>query len=172
MNYQNAKAFLFAMLAGLAAPAYAADEPVACPDGLICASDPAAIVAALQESGYRAKLDKTEKGEPIIESAAAGYNYTIYLMGCKEKKACSWLSFQSSFDNDDGNNSLEWTNEWNSDHYFSTMSLTKTKTLVVAYDVTMVGGLNKTNFSDVVVTWSDVLGEVRTFFNTHTVKKK
>ncbi len=49
-----------------------------CPSGLICASDPKGVAAALQELGYKAALGKDgDDGRPKISSAANGYNFTV-----------------------------------------------------------------------------------------------
>lgn len=154
-----------------AVPAGAADGKDAkagpsCAAGMVCASDPATVAAALIDAGYRAKPDKMDNGAPMISSAAAGYNYDLFFSGCTENKECKSLTFSVTFSDDDKVNSAELANEWNAGYRFSTMALNKDKTLTVTYDVTTVGGINKENFADVIEWWSLILGDLRVFFNT------
>lgn len=164
-------AVLALMMVG--SPAIAADsEP--CPAGLICASDPKGVAAALQELGYRAALGKDEdSGRPEISSAASGYNYTVYFYDCEKEAKCASLQFNISF-SDDGGNTVELANKWNLNKRFLQMSVNDKKTLYASYDVTTVGGLTKKNFADVVDWWSVMLGELSKFFKENpapTAKK-
>jgi hypothetical protein len=159
----------FMMASAWSGAAYA-DEP--CDAKLVCASNPKSIVTALQDAGYKAVLSKSEStGNPMIESAASGYDYTIFFYECDDGKNCGSLQFQASF-SDDGANNAELANKWNSDKRFSQMSVDEDKSLGFAYDVTTVGGLNKTNFADVLDWWALMLGEVSKFFKENPAPKK
>lgn len=153
----------------VAVPARAAD----CPASLVCASNPQGVVASLQAQGYKAVLGKSENtGNPKISSAASGYDYTIFFYGCEKGANCTSLGFSISF-SDDGTNSAELANEWNSDKRFSAMSFDKSdKSLMLTYDVSTVGGLNQVNFADVVDWWQTMLGQARVFFNAHPAAVK
>lgn len=80
-------------IGALALPSWAADtEP--CGANLVCASDPQSVVQALQAEGYKAALGKSSQtGNPKIESAASGYNYTIYFYECEQGRQCGSLQF-------------------------------------------------------------------------------
>ncbi len=152
-----------------ATPALAADtEP--CGKGLICASNPATVVAALQETGYKAKLDKDNEGDPKISSSASGYDFDILFYGCKANKQCDSLQFRISFEKD-GANTFELANKWNSTKRFSQASISDKGSFLADYDVTTVGGLTKTNFADVVDWWSVTLGNLKTFFTENPPPK-
>jgi len=153
----------------ISGPARAAD----CPASLVCASNPAGIVSSLQAQGYKAVLGKSDStGNPKISSAASGYDYTIFFYGCEKGTNCTSLGFSITFA-DDGTNSADLANEWNSDKRFSAMSFDKSdKSLMLTYDVSTIGGLNQVNFADVVDWWQTMLGQARTFFNAHPAPKK
>ncbi|KKW92745.1 YbjN domain-containing protein [Sphingobium chungbukense] len=154
-----------------ASPSWAADADP-CGDGLVCASDPQSVVRALQAEGYKAALDKSKTtGNPLIESAANGYNFTIFFYECEQAKKCGSLQFQLSFE-DDGGNTPELANKWNKDKRFSQMSVWDDHSLALAYDVTTVGGLNQKNFADVIDWWAVMLGEAAKFFKENPVKGK
>lgn len=150
------------LLAALAGPANAAEA--SCPAGLICASDPQTVVAAMQSNGYKAQLGKnTATGNPKIDSSASGYNYAVLFYGCESNRDCKSLSFVVTFEND-GTNTPELANRWNKENRFSQMAANDDGTLTLTYDVTTIGGLNQTNFADVVDWWSVMLAKLPGFF--------
>ncbi|WP_242122643.1 YbjN domain-containing protein [Sphingobium sp. Sx8-8] len=159
------------MFGTLAGPSWAADnEP--CGDGLVCASSPQSVVQALQAAGYKAALSKSKTtGNPMIESAASGYSFSIFFYECEQARNCGSLQFQLSFE-DDGGNTPELANKWNKDKRFAQMSVWDDHSLALAYDVTTVGGLNQKNFADVIDWWAVMLGEAAKFFKDNPAPAK
>lgn len=162
---------LLLWLAGMSGTALAADgDP--CGAAMVCASKPQSVVEALQSAGYKAVLSKSKStGNPMIESAASGYNYSIFFYECEENAQCGSLQFQISFE-DDGGNTPELANKWNKDKRFSQMSVWDDNSLALAYDVSTVGGLNQKNFADVIDWWAVMLGEAGKFFKENPAPKK
>lgn len=160
-------AALAAMLATGSAQA-ADDKP--CGKGLVCASAPQTIATALSAAGYKAELTTDKAGDPMIRSAAAGYNFIVYFYGCKDHKQCSSLQFMSSFEAD-GTNTPELANKWNNSKRFSQMAVTDDGALDFSYDVATIGGLNQENFTDVIEWWEAMLGQVSQFFKEQSPKK-
>ncbi|WHO37140.1 YbjN domain-containing protein [Sphingobium sp. AP49] len=156
--------WLLPMLMLSASGAIAATPPADCAANLVCASRPQSVVEALQGAGYKAALTKNKSsGNPMIESAASGYNFTVYFYGCEKAANCNSLQFAINFA-DDGGNTPELANKWNQSKRFIQMSIADDKTLDVAYDVSTIGGLNQDNFADVVDWWAVMLGELGKFF--------
>lgn len=131
---------------------------------MVCASNPKSVVDAFREAGYKAKLQIDNEGDPLIESAAAGYNFDTLFYGCVETKSCDSLQFRVTFVKEP-ENTLELANKWNVRRRFSQMSVTDDGRLVVSWDVDTVGGLNSKNFADVLATWESILGELGKFFD-------
>lgn len=158
----------------MAGAADAATPTTDCAANMVSASRSQSVVDALQAAGYKAALTKSKStGNPMIESAASGYNFTIYFYGCEEMKDCNSLQFGINFA-DDGGNTVELANKWNQSKRFIQMSLADDKTLDVSYDVSTIGGLSQENFADVVDWWSVMLGELSKFFKENpapTLKK-
>jgi hypothetical protein len=152
----------------LGAGAAQAADKIPCGKGLICANAPQTVADALQAAGYKAVLKKSPStGNPMIESAASGYNFRVFFYECEANKDCASLQFSVFFD-DDGGNSAELANIWNNDRRFSQMSFDpKDKSLSFSYDVSTFGGLNTRNFSDVLDWWSGLLGQLPAFFKAH-----
>ena len=158
-------AIRWAMAAALAMawmPANAEDtEP--CAKGLVCASAPDTVAKALQDAGYKASLSTDEDGDPMITSAASGYDFNVFFYECKDGKDCASLHFSVSF-SDDGKNTAELANLWNRQRRFSQMAVAEDGSLAMTYDVTTFGGLNQRNFSDVIDWWQTMLGALNAFF--------
>jgi hypothetical protein len=62
---------------------------------MIDLSDPANVVKALQDEGYKAKLDTGKDGDPFISSAANGNNFRINFFRCEGGKKCGSIEFTS-----------------------------------------------------------------------------
>lgn len=154
----------------LAAASASATDTNPCGTGLICASKPDTVVQALQDAGYKAKLDKDSGGDPMVSSSASGYDFDILFYGCKSNVQCDSLQFRISFLKD-GANTPTLANKWNSDKRFSQASISDKGNFVVGYDVTTAGGLTKANFADVIDWWSVTLGNLKTFFAENPAPK-
>ena len=76
------------------------------------ASDPIGIAEYLRDQGYRAQVGRDSYDDPMIETAAAGVNYSIYFYGCSDNRDCQDLQFSAGFDID-GRISPEGINTWN-----------------------------------------------------------
>jgi hypothetical protein len=149
------------LLSSVASGAAAKDaEP--CAKAMVCASDPKSVVAALQDEGYKAKLETAADGDPKISSSAGGYNYTVHFYGCEKGAQCDSLQFYLGFKSED-DNTPAYANAWNTKKRYITMSADEDKSLNLRYDVTTAGGLTKRNFADVIDWWAVMLGDFDNF---------
>lgn len=135
-----------------------------CAADTVCAADPEGIAAKMREDGYQAKLTKARDGDPMIESGASGYNFTVQFYDCTDGADCKSLQFLVIF-KDDGTNTPDLANRWNKAKRFVQMAARDDGSLSVSYDVTTLGGLTPKNFSDVLDWWSVMLSQVRQFFS-------
>jgi Putative bacterial sensory transduction regulator len=139
-----------------------AKDTDACAKGMVCASDPKSVVQALQDEGFKAKLETGSDGDPKISSSASGYNFTVHFYGCEKGAQCDSLQFYLGFKSED-DNTPAYANAWNVKKRFITMSAEDDKSLNMRYDVTTAGGLTKRNFADVVDWWTVMLDDFDTF---------
>ncbi len=161
------RAILAAALAALMAGSAQAADKESCAAAMICASAPQSVVDALQKAGYKAVLTNSETtGNPMIESAANGYNFHIFFYECEEKKNCASLQFSIAFAGEEAN-TPQLANMWNKKMRFMQMSVDDQKVLSVSYDLSTIGGLNQKNFADVAEWWVYMLGELNKFFKEH-----
>jgi len=141
----------------------AAEDTKPCGAGLVCASDPASVMAAMEKAGFKPKLSKDNDGDPMISSDQGVFTFDVYFYGCKEHKSCDSLRFESLFEKAP-ENTAEFANKWNSKKRFLQAFVRADQQFTVAYDVATIGGLNATNFADVLDWWNSQLGELAAFF--------
>jgi hypothetical protein len=158
---------LVLLAAGLfaAAPAAAQDKN-ACPAGLICASDPATVKAALEKAGLKVTQSTDDGGDPML-SANNGYDFDVYFYDCVDHKQCDALRFEIIFAKDPTNTN-DLANKWNSSKRFIQMSVTPEGKLRAAYDLSTIGGITPANFADVMDWWQTMSNELDKFFKAQT----
>jgi len=152
------------MAAGVALPQAAnAKDAATCGSGMVCASTPQTVVAAMKKAGWKADFGTDGVGDPKIESTLLGYNFTVLFYGCEDHKQCDSLQFYIGFE-DDGKNTPALANNWNKNKRFLQMAALDDGSLRVSYDVSTIGGINQANFADDLDWWQTMLGELATFF--------
>lgn len=145
-------------LAG-AAPA---QDKQPCGADMVCASNPESVMAALRAADLDPKLSSEGDGSPMIE-IDSGYHYDLSFYGCTAGKNCDSLRFQVLF-RAGPDNTPELVNKWNGTKRFVQMSVRADGTMLAAYDVGTIGGLNQRNFKDVLDWWGTMLDELSDFF--------
>lgn len=150
------------LAAAAGAPAMASDN-AACPAGLICATDPKGVAKIMMDEGFRATMDVDKGGDPLISSAAAGYNFDVFFYGCTDHKACDSIQFRATFERNASSDVVQM-NRWNAETRFGQMSVNDKGVISLSYDISTIGGLNKRNFADVLSWWSTILGQASKFF--------
>lgn len=76
------------------------------------ATDPAKLVAVIQDLGYRASLGSDGIGDPMIASSAGGVEFGIYFYGCTKAESCKSVLFKVSYDREEGT-TLDVVEAWN-----------------------------------------------------------
>jgi len=146
----------------LATPASAEDK-TPCGAGLVCASNPQTVMAAMEKAKFAPKLDKDNDGDPLISSEEGVYKFDVYFYGCKEHKNCDSIRFESNFEKAP-ENTPEFANKWNKKKRFLQAYARDNGEFTVAYDVATIGGLTPANFADVLDWWNSQLDELSDFF--------
>ena len=145
----------FAVLAGLglAMPAAAQIE----------AQDPASVVAAMQQAGYRAQLGTDDVGDPQIRSSASGSDFIIYFYNCTENKDCRTIQFYAGY-SEPNTATLETMNDWNENNRFGRAYYGDDGIARIEMDVDLDdGGLSQGLFEDNLEYWVIVMGKFETY---------
>ena len=130
-------------------------------DGLIVASDPQGVVAAMQALGYTATLGTDGAGDPTITGDVEGTPFNVYFYGCQNNANCLWLIFSTGFDLPNGS-TLDAMNQWNQNNLVGQAYLDAEQDPFLNYFVTTTGGLTQENFADVVDWWKVAVGNFQT----------
>jgi hypothetical protein len=135
-----------ATMVGLAVMAVALAE--AARAQTVDAARPQSVIAAMQQAGYRATLDTTRSGKPVIRSAANGSDFTVMFDDCNDQNsACKSLAFVAWYKAKPGW-TLQRLNRWNDEKKFLRAYIDKDGDLATDYWITTVGGLPDANFKD------------------------
>jgi hypothetical protein len=138
---------------GLAGPAHGLDGR------LIDASDPARVLALMQELGFTATLGQDQIGDPMITGTLGGARYAILSYGCAQQGACDSLQFVAVIEG--VRLSFERANAYNLRWRYGRLSVTDTGDLVLKMDVNLDGGVTRANLADSLSLWAEVLATVR-----------
>jgi len=123
----------------------------------IRATDPQGIVALLQSEGYAAKLEKTDKGDPVIRSQSSGSNFSVYFYNCDKGQNCATVQFYAGYDTDK-KLSLEQINAWNQTNRFGRAYLDDEGDPNLEMDVDLDdGGMSRELFTDNFEFWTSVM---------------
>ena len=134
--------------AGLAVPAAAE----------VRAQDPASVVAALQQAGYRAQLTTDDVDDPMIRSATGGTNFSVFFYNCTDHADCRTIQFHSGYSEPE-NATLETVNAWNRDNRFGRAYIDEYGAAHLDMDIDLDdGGISQELFEDNIEFWNEVLG--------------
>ena len=140
-----------------------AEDKAPCGAGMVCASKPETVMAAMEKAGFKPKLSKDNGGDPMIESDEAIYHFDVYFYGCENHINCDSLRFEAIFEKAP-ENTIELANKWNVSKRFLQASVRDSGEIAFAYDVPTIGGVNDANFADVLDWWTSELNELGKFF--------
>lgn len=124
----------------------------------VSAAYPESIASALRNAGYKAELTTDSTGDPMINSAASGWNYRIVFYGCENNRACQDLVFTTAFDMDDG---METTsvNSWNRNKLVGRVYVDDERDPFIDHLVIGVDGMSEANFERLLRSWDTALSD-------------
>jgi putative sensory transduction regulator len=131
------------------------------PTDYVSGFEPMSIIRHLEQEGYRAKLAKDDEGDPIIESATGGSDFTITFDDCNERRLCESLTFSIAYRFEGTNDaSLETINRWNANERFGQAYLDQKGNTALDMSVLMFEGmLPRKAFQVNFDKWESTLGE-------------
>ena len=129
-------------------------------DEVIDASKPKKLAGIIQDLGYKAKLSKDAKGDPLISSSVGGSQFHIVFYGCSERRhnKCKVLLFKVGYDQEDGT-SLDIINEWNATKVFGRAYMDEERDPWLEMPLVMDGGVTKEQFENVLDVWESIVGD-------------
>ena len=140
--------------------AAAASVAMAAPSAPVSTYNPETIAGFLRAEGYSAKMGTDGAGDPMIESAASGANFQIYLYNCENHRQCHDMQFSSGFDYEDGKGpAVQKINEWNRKWRFARAFLDDEQDPMLQMDIIFTNGqMNGDMFKENLDMWTEQLG--------------
>ena len=125
------------------------------------ASDPDGLMAALQDLGYKATMDSSDDGDPLIRSMADGTNFRIWFYGCDDANSnCTGLNFSAGFDLEKGT-TLEKMNAWNNQQLLGYATLDDENDPFLNHFVVTTGGISAEAFQSIIARWDRAIADFK-----------
>lgn len=124
----------------------------------VSAAYPDSIAAALLKQGYKAEVTTDNTGDPMIRSAASGWNFRIVFYGCEDNRACQDVMFTAGFDMSDGM-ALPSVNSWNQNKLVGRVYLDDEDDPHIVHFVAGLDGMPGPAFDRLMQRWETALGE-------------
>ena len=123
----------------------------------IDATDPAVLLAAMQDFGFAATLEKDSDGDPLIVSRISKTKFRVFFFGCNGGENCSSIHFRAGYDLDKPISALV-VNEWNRQKRFGKAYIDDEGDPYLEMDLNMAfDGVGYENFQDTLDWWRVVV---------------
>lgn len=130
----------------------------AAPAQSVSAAYPESVAAALLKAGYKAEVTTDSTGDPMIKSAASGWNYRIVFYGCDNNRACQDVVFTAGFDMDDGM-AMDSVNSWNQNKLVGRVYLDDESDPHIDHLVVGMDGMSAAAFDRLLQRWETALDD-------------
>jgi len=121
------------------------------------ATDPARIAALIQAEGYKAALTEDSVGDPLIESAAQGVDFSVFFYECTQNADCGAIQFYAGFDLSEAY-PIAQINQWNTENRYLRAYLDDEDDPRIEMDMKLRGGITDENFRAALDAWTSSLG--------------
>lgn len=116
------------------------------------------IAALLRAEGYVATVGSDPAGDPMIQSAAQGVDWTLFFYDCGADGTCGSVQFTAGFVAQD-EIPLERMNAWNKGARFTRAYLDDDGDPILEMDVNLGSGIPEDTMRDNIGLWSAGLGQ-------------
>jgi hypothetical protein len=130
-------------------------------DGGVTAQE---VAQVLQDKGYRAEVGADSTGDPKVESATDGTNFTIFFYGCNHTPRCGSIEFQMAFHLPKGM-TADQINEWNRTHRFGRAYIDKVNDPFMEMDLDVEHGFLTEGLANNIDTWASLVPSFKKFIN-------
>lgn len=125
---------------------------------MIDARNAQAILAVLQGLGYRALLNADSDGDPRIDSASQGVNWSMYFYGCTNGVDCQSVQYSAGFNLRNGI-AMQTINTWNRTKRYGKSWIDDENDPYLEMDINLDGGVTEANFRDSLDIWNEILAD-------------
>ena len=119
----------------------------------LLASDPDAIMLAMQKEGFLVTLGEADDGTPKLSSKVSDTTFNVYFYGCEDEDVCTSVQFSAGYDLDNAT-SANKANVWNSENRYARAVIDDEGDPFLRMDMVMVGdGVGVQSFAETLDLW-------------------
>lgn len=131
----------------------------------LLASNPDAVMQAMQAEGFLVTRDTADDGTPRLSSRVSDSTFRVYFYGCEAEEACTSVQFSAGYDLD-GALSAARMNQWNSENRFSRALIDDEGDPFLRMDVMMAqDGIGGGNFAELLEIWRLLIEDFERFID-------
>ena len=132
---------------------------------ILDATDPKRIAEAIQDLGYRAKLEVDSDDTATILSSVGGTEFIIQFLACDNGNLdCRVLLFKVGYDLSAGT-TQEVVEEWNETTLIGRAWRDEEEDPWLEYAVNLYGGVTRENFEDTFDWWEIIVGQFENYID-------
>ncbi|WP_343080206.1 YbjN domain-containing protein [Ostreiculturibacter nitratireducens] len=130
------------------------------------ASDPDAVMLAMQKEGFLVTRETADDGTPKLVSRVSVSRFQVYFYGCdKAGESCTSIQFSAGYDLDAPMSALK-TNQWNSENRYSRAFIDDEGDPYLKLDLSLFGdGTGQENFGEVLDLWRLLVEDFEDFID-------
>lgn len=114
------------------------------------------LVQALQDAGYRAKLDADDDGDPMVHTGMDGLNVTVFTYDCKQHR-CGSVQFSVGVDLEQGT-TMAVANQFNKDYRYGRVFLDKENDPYLRFDFEVLNTDHNAYIASQLDSWEKLIG--------------
>jgi hypothetical protein len=114
------------------------------------------LVQALQDAGYKAKLDTDDAGDPLVHTSMNGLDVTVFTYDCQQHR-CGSLQLSVGIDLTHGTTAAV-VNQFNHDYRYARAFLDEENDPFLRYDFEILNTRHEAYIASQLDSWEQVLG--------------
>ena len=125
----------------------------------VTATNPDTVIQALQSAGYTARRTTDEYGDPQIESAYSGSNFSVFFFGCEEGRNCNSIQFHASYEMQQVPGAQVFA-DWNRTKRYARAFLSANNHPTIEMDINLDGGsISRALLVDSLELWGTLMSD-------------
>ena len=142
----------------------------------LLASDPDAVMLAMQKEGFLVTLGEADDRTPKLSSKVSDTTFNVYFYGCEGEDVCTSVQFSAGYDLDNATSAgkaagtttkkVTKTNQWNSENRYARAVVDDEGDPFLRMDMVMVGdGVGAQTFAEALELWRILVEDFEEFID-------
>ena len=131
----------------------------------LLASDPDAVMLAMQKEGFLVTLGEADDRTPKLSSKVSDTTFNVYFYGCEGEDVCTSVQFSAGYDLDNATSAGK-ANQWNSENRYARAVVDDEGDPFLRMDMVMVGdGVGVQTFAEALELWRILVEDFEEFID-------